>query len=87
MDDRALNELQRLAARDQELSERAQELRAVDDEVAAIRASAERVDAFLVAYPEEQARRSSEVEAASEDLADRRRGLDDAEHALSSAEN
>jgi DNA repair exonuclease SbcCD ATPase subunit len=86
VDDRARSELRHLSARDAELSEHSAELRRLDEEVAAIRARAEMVDAFLSAYPEETARRASELRAAGQDLEHRRRELQDAEHAVSSAD-
>ncbi|MDX6475163.1 MAG: hypothetical protein QOH95_674 [Gaiellaceae bacterium] len=85
MDERALQELRHLASRDAELSERASELRRLDAEVAAIRVRAEAVDAFLAAYPEEEARRISQLRAAEEDLERRRGELAEAEQALASA--
>ena len=87
MDDRARSELQHLSALDAELSERAAGLRGVDEEVAAIRTRGEVLDAFLAAYPDERARRASELQSADEDLADRRRELDEAERAAARAED
>jgi len=85
VDDRALGELRHLASRDSELAARAGELRRLDEEVAAIRTRTEEGDAFLAAYPDEEARRLSELAAGEQDLADRRRELREAEEALTRA--
>jgi chromosome segregation ATPase len=77
VDERAVNELRRLAALDAELAERASALRSLDTSVAALRGRAEAIDAFFAAYPEEEARRSAELTDAQTELA--RRGGEQAE--------
>ncbi|MCW2966176.1 MAG: hypothetical protein JWO17_3428 [Actinomycetia bacterium] len=79
MDERAVNELHRLADLDAELSDRASALRGLDERVAALRARGEAIDAFFAAYPEEEARRSAELREAEEELTRRREELADAE--------
>lgn len=74
MDERAVNELRRLAALDAELEESASALRSVDGRVATIRGRAEAIDAFFAAYREEETRRSAELKEAQEEL--RRRGAE-----------
>jgi chromosome segregation ATPase len=82
VDQRAVNELHRLADLDAELSERASALRGLDETAAAIRARAEAIDAFFAAYPEEEARRSAELTEADEELTRRREELAEAERRL-----
>jgi chromosome segregation ATPase len=79
MDLRALDELRALDRRDRELSDRAAQLRALQEGVAAVRGRAEEIDAFFVAYPaaEDCVRRI--VAAAEVDLAARRAEVADAE--------
>jgi chromosome segregation ATPase len=82
VDERALNELRRLADLDSELSDRAAALRGLDGTVAAIRARAEAIDAFFAAYPEEEGRRGGELKEAEEELTRRRGELADATRRL-----
>jgi chromosome segregation ATPase len=69
VDERAVNELRRLAALDAELAERASALRGLDASVAALRGRAEAIDAFFAGYPEEEVRRGGELKEAQEKLA------------------
>jgi chromosome segregation ATPase len=85
VDDRAVNELRRLATLDGELAERASALRAVDGSVAALRARAEAIDAFFAAYPDEEARRGAELREADEELPHRREELAAAQRTLAAA--
>jgi chromosome segregation ATPase len=85
VDGRALFELRELAEQDAELTAEADELRRRDDEVAAIRARAEAIDAFFASYPDEEARRRSAIVAADADLAHRRQEIADAEAVLARA--
>jgi chromosome segregation ATPase len=85
VNERAVNELRRLAALDGELSESAEALRGLDGKVAAIRGRAEAIDAFFASYPEEEARRALELRDASEELARRREELAAAQHLLAEA--
>jgi chromosome segregation ATPase len=87
VDERAVNELRRLADLDAELSERAAALREQDGRIAAIRGRAEAIDAFFAAYPEEGARRSAELQAAQEEIARRREELADAERRLAEVQD
>jgi chromosome segregation ATPase len=82
MDERAVDELRRLADLDAELSARAAALRELDGTVAALRARAEAIDAFFAAYPEEESRRGAELREAEAELARRREELADAERRL-----
>jgi chromosome segregation ATPase len=82
VDERAVNELRRLADLDAELSARAAALRGLDETVASLRARAEAIDAFFAAYPEEEARCTAELREAQEELARRRAELADAERRL-----
>ena len=85
MDDRALSELRDLERRDSELSDRAAELRRLDDEVASIRSAAQAVGAFVAGLPEEEARRSAELGAAAIELGERRAQLAHAEQEIARA--
>jgi chromosome segregation ATPase len=85
VDERALDELRRLAERDGELAQRGSELRRLDEEVAAIRGAVEAALAFLDAHPEEERRRAAERDAAAGELADRRIELAAAERAVADA--
>jgi DNA repair exonuclease SbcCD ATPase subunit len=87
VDDRAVSELRQLAARDAELSARAGELRNRDAEVGAIRARVEQVEAFLVAFPEEERRREAELGTALADLEARRTELERAEQEVARADD
>jgi chromosome segregation ATPase len=82
VDERAVNELRRLADLDAELSDRAAGLRGLDGTVAALRARAEAIDAFSAAYPEEKARRAAELIEAQNELTRRREELADAKRRL-----
>lgn len=86
MDDRALNELRALAARDVELAERRAEIAARDAEVASIRSRAEEIERALAAHPEEQRRRESELDEARDELERRRGELAHAERVLEEAQ-
>jgi len=85
VDERAVNELRRLAALDAELAERGSAVRGVDGSVAALRGRAEAIDAFVAAYPEEEARRSAELKDAREELPRRLEELAEAQRALAEA--
>jgi DNA repair exonuclease SbcCD ATPase subunit len=85
VDERAVNELRRLAALDTELAERASAVRGADDSVATLRGRAEAIDAFFAAYPEEEARRSAELTDAREELPRRREELAEAQRTLTEA--
>jgi chromosome segregation ATPase len=85
VDERAVNELRRLAALDASLAESASALRGLDAEVAAIRARAEAIDAFFAAYPETELRHGAELKEAQEELARRRDELSVAQRALAEA--
>lgn len=85
MDERAVNELRRLADLDGVLSSGAARLRGLDGEVAVLRARAEAIDAFFAAYPDEEARRTRELREAEEELSRRREELARAEQTLDGA--
>jgi chromosome segregation ATPase len=85
VDERAVNELRRLAALDAELAEGASAVRGADGSVAALRRRAEAIDAFFAAYPEENARRSAELHEAQDELPRRREELAEAQRALADA--
>jgi chromosome segregation ATPase len=87
MDNRALSELRELAARDAELTARAAEMRAEDDDVAALRTRAETIDAFFADYPAREARHHASVAAAIAELAHRHDELAEAEAVLTRANN
>jgi hypothetical protein len=85
VDERAVDELRRLAALDAELAESASALRELDGKVAAIRGRAEAIDAFFAAYPEEEARRAAELKDAEDELPRRRDELAAAQRELAEA--
>ncbi|HEX3806203.1 MAG TPA: hypothetical protein VHV52_05415 [Gaiellaceae bacterium] len=85
MDERAVTDLRELAERDSELAERGSRLRALDAEVAAVRARAEAIDAFFAEYPQEEMRRRETVAAADAELERRRAELAAAESAFAAA--
>lgn len=85
MDDRAVDELRRLAALDAELAESASALRELDGRVAAIRSRAEAIDAFFAAYPEVEAHRAAELKDAQSELSRRRDELAAAQRGLAEA--
>jgi chromosome segregation ATPase len=87
VEERAVNELRRLAGLDAELSERASALRELDDRVAALRERAEAIETFLSAYPDEEARRRRELEDADEELTRRQEELAIAKHRLAAAQS
>jgi chromosome segregation ATPase len=87
VDERAVNELRRLAERDAELSERASALREVDVRVAALRGRAEAIDAFFAAYPAEDARRGAELREAQQELARRNEERAEAERRLAETDD
>jgi chromosome segregation ATPase len=82
VDQRALEELRRLAALDAELAESAAALHGLDNSVASIRARGEAIDAFFAAYPAEDARCTAELNDADQELERRREELAAAEQAL-----
>jgi len=85
VDERAVNELQRLAALDAELAESASTLRELDGTVATIRRRTEAIDAFFAAYPEAEAHRAAELKEAQEELPRRRDELAAAQRTLAEA--
>jgi chromosome segregation ATPase len=85
VDERAVNELRRLTALDGELAESAAALRDLDGQVTAIRGRAEAIGAFFASYPEEEARRATELQEASEELSRRRDELAAAKRLLAEA--
>ena len=85
MDERAVNELRRLAALDAELAESASTLRELDGTVATIRGRAEAIDAFFAAYPEAETNRGAELKEAQEELLRRRDELAAAQRTLAEA--
>ena len=85
MDDRALDDLRSLAARDAELAARAARVRELDLEVAEIRAAAEAVDRFFAVYPEEETSRRDAVPKAEAELARRLDELREADATLEQA--
>ena len=87
MDERAVNELRRLADLDAVLTAGAARLRGLDDEVAAIRARADAIDAFFASYAEEESRRSRELSEAENELAGRREELARAERRLAESDD
>jgi chromosome segregation ATPase len=85
VDERAVDELRRLAALDAELWARASALRELDGRVAALRARAEATDAFFAAYPEEEPRLRRELNDAQDELVRREEELAGAERRLAEA--
>jgi chromosome segregation ATPase len=85
VDERAVNELRRLAALDTELAESASTLRELDGTVATIRGRTEAIDAFFAAYPEAEAHRGAELKEAQEELLRRRDELAAAQRTLAEA--
>lgn len=85
MDERAVDELRRLADLDALLVAGTTHLRELDREVAALRAHAETIEAFFAAYPEEEGRRAGELRAAEAELLHRRDELARAEATLAEA--
>jgi chromosome segregation ATPase len=85
VDERAVDELRRLAALDAELWARASALRELDGRIAALRARAEAIDAFFAAYPEEEPRLRGELNEAQDELVRREEELAGAERRLAEA--
>jgi hypothetical protein len=85
VDERALDELRRLARRDRELEAETAALRALDLEVAAIRRNAEAIAAFFSGYEAEEERRAADLHEARDVLAHRRDELQRAERDAASA--
>jgi len=71
VDERALEEVRRLAAIDAELAARTDRLRELGDEVEAVRARAEATEAFFGGYPEAVERRRTATAEARDDRARR----------------
>jgi DNA repair exonuclease SbcCD ATPase subunit len=82
VDERAVDELRRLASLDAELSARASALRELDGRVAELRARAEAIDAFFAAYPEEEPRLRGDLQDARDELVRRQEELAGAERRL-----
>ena len=87
MDARAVEELQDLERRDDELAAAAERLRALEGGIAKIRERAEAIDAFFASYAEQQSGRRAEVTDAEVELAERREEQDRAEKDLEAARN
>jgi chromosome segregation ATPase len=85
VDDRALNDLRELAARDAQLAAQAARVRELDVAVAEIRAAAEAADRFFAVYPAGQTSRSEAVLKAEAELARRLDELREAEARLEQA--
>jgi chromosome segregation ATPase len=85
VDDRALADLQVLAARDADLAGGAERLRELDQQVAVLRERAETIDAFFAAYPEEERRRREAADVAQRELGRRQSELAEAEQELAAA--
>jgi len=85
VDERAVNELRRLATLDAELAESASTLRELDGTVATIRRRTEAIDAFFADYPEAEAHRAAELKEAQEELPRRRDELAAAQRTLAEA--
>ena len=85
MDERALRELQALAAQDRELGQHAARLRELDGAIGAIRARAEAIAALLGSAAEQQALRASALADAQAGLDRRIAGLVAAQNELAAA--
>jgi len=85
VDDRALDDVRRLASRDAELAAEAARLRRLGDEADAVRARAEATEAFFASYPVEETRRREATAAAREEREHRRAEAARAEAVLSAA--
>ena len=83
----ALDELRGLERRDAELSAFAGRMRALDGEVAGVRARAEEIEAFFAAYSETDNRLRKSVLGAETELTRRRREYDDAQAATGEAKD
>ena len=82
MDSRALDELQSLALRDEELSAAITRLQQQETAVAHIRARSEAIDGFFAAYPEQGSRLQADVADSEHSLAERRREVAELERDL-----
>jgi chromosome segregation ATPase len=87
MNERAIDELRRLAGIDRDLAAGAARLTELDAASAAIRGRAEAIDAFFARYPAEETRLRSLVAAAQAELANRQAELKDAEDVLERAKD
>ncbi|MGZ4335267.1 MAG: hypothetical protein ACXVRJ_13490 [Gaiellaceae bacterium] len=85
MDARAVDDLRELARHDSDLSARAERLRALDAQVAQLRARAEAIDAFFAGYPDEETHRRDAQTAAEAELERRHAELAEAERELAAA--
>jgi vacuolar-type H+-ATPase subunit I/STV1 len=85
VDERALEELRRLARQDRELEAEADALHALDAEVSAIRRSAEAIAAFSSTYEAEKERRAADLQEARDELARRHEELQQAEREAATA--
>jgi DNA repair exonuclease SbcCD ATPase subunit len=82
MDSRALDELQSLARRDEELSAAITRVQQQETAVAHIRARSEAIDGFLAAYAEQGSRLQADVADSEHSLAERRREVVELERDL-----
>jgi len=85
VNERAVSELRELERRDAELAERSERLRALDGNVAGLRAQAEEIDAFFAAYPAVETRLRTALAGARRELELRQREVADAEALLGRA--
>jgi DNA repair ATPase RecN len=85
MNERALDELRRLAELDRELASGGARLRELDAASAAIRDRAEAIDGFFARYADEETRLGSLLAAAQAELAMRQAELTDAEELIERA--
>jgi chromosome segregation ATPase len=87
MNERAIDELRRLADIDRELASAGARLRELDAASAAVRLRAEAIDAFFARYPDEETRLGSLVAAAQAELARRQAELSEASDLLERAKD
>ena len=80
-------DLQALAERDRELTERAVALREREAQASQTRARAETIDEFFATYPREDDTRRAAVRAASDEVERRRAELAEAERAITTADD
>jgi chromosome segregation protein len=85
VDERALEELRQLDARDSELAAESERVRGLDGEVADVRGRAEEIEAFFLGYPVAEERARAAASAAAAELESRRAELADAERQLAAA--
>jgi chromosome segregation protein len=85
VDERALDELRQLDARDAELAAESERVRGLDGEVADVRGRAEEIEAFFLGYPVAEERARVAASAAAAELESRRAELADAERQLAAA--